>query len=64
MDVAVRKDDLKKILKSGASSAGGQVYKAFAGAVEGLGMEMAGDYLDIDLGNTEMYKDNGYEFFN
>lgn len=62
-DVAVRKSDVKKVLAGAASATDGYVYKAIAGAVESLGMEMAGDYLDIESGNTEMYKDNGYEFF-
>lgn len=61
LEVAARKEDLRKVLKS--HTAGSKFYYEFMQAVQKLGMEMAGDYIETESGPTAIYKDNGYEFF-
>lgn len=61
MDVAFP-TDLAASLK-GAISSGSEVFNAISGALEEHGLEMAGDYIEIDHEVTDIYVDNDYEFF-
>lgn len=62
MDVAIPGGkSLKDFGVSGEVS--GKLFKALSGALESVGLEMAGDYLEDVADVTEIYKDNDYEFF-
>lgn len=61
MDVAFP-TDLAASLK-GSISSGSEVFNAISGALEEHGLEMAGDYIEIDHDVTDIYVDNDYEFF-
>ena len=41
------------------------LYQGFSNMIQNLGYEMAGDYMEVEDGDhlTQIYRDNGYEFF-
>lgn len=43
-------------------STSGKLYHAISGALKSVGLEMAGDYVDVAGDHTDVYKDNDYEF--
>lgn len=62
MDVAIpRGKSLRDFGVSGETS--GKLYRVLSNALESVGLLMAGDYVEEGADNTEVYRDNGYEFF-
>lgn len=61
MDVAVKGGD--KIKGTHAGSADRGLWTDIAKVLRSHGYRMAGDFIDVDEGDTEMYQDNGDEFF-
>lgn len=41
----------------------GNLYNKISSALVSSGYDMAGDYIEYQEGNTEVYQDSGYEFF-
>lgn len=64
MDVAVPGDKSLRDFGVGSTDPRNPLYNAISKALESVGLEMAGDYIDSDGDVTDVYKDNDYEFFN
>lgn len=64
MDVAVPGDKSLRDFGVGSTDPRNPLYNALSKALESVGLEMAGDYIDSDGDVTDIYKDNDYEFFN
>lgn len=62
MDVAVPADKSLRELGVGSTDPRNPLYNALSDALESLGLEMAGDYIDSTGEVTQVYKDNEYEF--
>lgn len=60
MDVAVKPGDQIKGIGGGSDST---LWRDIAEVLRKHGYEMAGDYIDVEEGPTDFYKDNEYEFF-
>ena len=64
MDVAVPGDKSLREFGVGSTDPHNPLYNALSKALESVGLEMAGDYIDSDGDVTDVYKYNDYEFFN
>ena len=64
MDVAVPGDKSLREFGVRSTDPRNSLYNALSKALESVGLEMAGDYIDSDGDVTDVYKDNDYEFFN
>ena len=63
MDVAVPGDKSLREFGVRSTDPRNSLYNALSKALESVGLEMAGDYIDSDGDVTDVYKDNDYEFF-
>lgn len=61
MDVAVRDGD--RIKGTHAGSADRALWTDISKVLRSHGYRLAGDFIDVDEGNTETYQDNDFEFF-
>lgn len=61
MDVAVRDGD--KVKGTHAGSGRNSLWNDISKVLASHGYRMAGDFIDVDEGNTETYQDNDFEFF-
>ena len=64
MDVAVPGDKSLRDFGVGSTDPHNSLYNALSKALESVGLEMAGDYIDSEGDVTDVYKYNDYEFFN
>ena len=64
MDVAVPGDKSLRDFGVGSTDTHNSLYNALSKALESVGLEMAGDYIDSEGDVTDVYKYNDYEFFN
>ena len=64
MDVAVPGDKSLREFGVGSTDPRNPLYNAISKALESVGLEMAGDYIDSEGDVTDVYKYNDYEFFN
>lgn len=62
MDVAMPADKKESDFGIGSTDPRNPLYNALSKALESVGLEMAGDYIDSDGDVTDVYKDNDYEF--
>lgn len=62
MDVAMPANKSLDDYGTDTSHGSGKLYRAISGALESVGLKMAGDYVDAQADHTDVYKDNDYEF--
>lgn len=62
MDVAMPADKRLEDYGVGGGGHNDKLYSALSRALESVGLEMAGDYIDSVGEVTQVYKDNEYEF--
>lgn len=62
MDVAMPADKKESDFGIGSTDPRNPLYNALSKALESVGLEMAGDYVDSVGEVTQVYKDNEYEF--
>lgn len=62
MDVAMPADRSFNSYGPDYSRSSAGLYHALSGALESVGLAMAGDYVEVEVDRTDVYKDNDYEF--
>lgn len=62
MDVALPANKSLDDYGTDSSRGSANLYRALSGALESVGLKMAGDYVDAQADHTDVYKDNDYAF--
>lgn len=62
MDVALPANKSLDDYGTDSSRGSASLYRALSGALESVGLKMAGDYVDAQADHTDVYKDNDYGF--
>ena len=63
MDIAMPADRSFDSYGTDSSRGNAGLYYILSGALESAGLRMAGDSIDVEVDRTDIYRDNGYEFF-